>query len=270
MKWAVLFPSTMEERLQKLLSQAGIASRRSAETLITSGRVAVNGIIVTELGSKANPKKDRISVDDKPITFPQSKIYILLNKPAGYVTTMKDPEGRPIVTDLLNDIKERLFPVGRLDFNTEGLLLLTNDGNWANTLAHPRHEVTKEYHVKVRGDVSPEILAKLANGVKLDDGWTAPARVELLRVVGKNSWISISIHEGRYRQVRRMCETMGLLVSRLTRTRYGELSIGLLKPGEYRYLTMDEVHAITVDEQIAKPGKTKQQKTLHRSKNHGT
>lgn len=260
----------MDERLQKLLAQAGIASRRSAELFITSGRVTVNNITVTELGSKADPAKDRILVDGKPITFPEKKIYLLLNKPAGYVTTMRDPEGRPIVTDLIKDIKERLFPVGRLDFNTEGLLLLTNDGNWANTLAHPRHEVSKEYHVKVRGEVSADTLSKLSNGIKLDDGWTAPAKVELLRVIGKNSWISISIHEGRYRQVRRMCEAAGLLVARLTRTRYGELNIGLLKPGEYRYLTTDEVRGIAADGQITKPGKTGQQKTLHSRKNRGT
>lgn len=260
----------MEERLQKLLSQAGIASRRSAELLITSGRVTVNEITVTELGSKADPAKDRILVDGKPLTFPEKKIYLLLNKPAGYVTTLRDPEGRPIVTDLIKEIKERLFPVGRLDFNTEGLLLLTNDGNWANTLAHPRHEVAKEYHVKVRGEVTADTLSKLSNGVKLDDGWTAPAKVELLKVVGKNSWISITIHEGRYRQVRRMCETVGLLVARLTRTKYGELSIGLLKPGEYRYLTMDEVRAIASGGQMTKQKKPTQQKILHHRKNRGT
>ena len=258
----------MTERLQKILSQAGITSRRAAETLITSGRVSVNGETVTILGSKADPATDRIMVDGKLISIPSTKVYILLNKPAGYVTTMSDPDGRPIVTELIKDIKERLFPVGRLDFNTEGLLLLTNDGDWANKLAHPSHEVVKEYYVKVRGGVTPEMAANLASGVKLDDGWTAPAKVEIMKVLEKNSWISISIHEGRYRQVRRMCEAVGLLVSRLTRRRYGDLDIGQLKPGEYRHLTQDEVAAIAKHRKTVRPNLKQQQKPLHARKVH--
>ncbi len=231
----------MQERLQKILSQAGVTSRRAAESLITSGKVAVNGVTVDILGSKADSAVDLITVDGKPITVPDKKIYILLNKPSGYVTTMNDPDNRPIVSDLLKDIKVRLFPVGRLDFNTEGLLLLTNDGEWANRLAHPSHEVVKEYLVKVRGLITPEILRILSTGIKLDDGMTAPAKVSVVRVHEKNSWLSIAIHEGRYRQVRRMCEAVGLLVARLTRTSYGTVSIGNLKAGEYRHLLPEEV-----------------------------
>lgn len=241
---------------------AGITSRRAAESIITAGRVAVNGKTVTILGTKADPDVDTITLDGKPVSVEKARIYILLNKPAGYVTTLSDPEGRPIVTDIIKDITERLFPVGRLDFNTEGLLLLTNDGNWANKLAHPSHEVVKEYQVKVRGEISSETLAKLSHGVKLDDGWTAPAAVSIIRTVGKNSWLSIAIHEGRYRQVRRMCEAVGLLVARLTRTRYGNLHLDTLKPGEYRHLTPLEIQSLLPDSPQQRQKNKKPTKTV--------
>lgn len=231
----------MEERLQKILSRAGIASRREAERMITAGRVAVDGTVVTELGAKADPGRNRITVDGKPVSLEEKRLYVLLNKPVGYVTTMKDPEGRPIVTDLLKGVGTRVFPVGRLDYNTEGLLLLTNDGEWANRLAHPRHEVDKEYLVRVRGSVSKEQISRLAAGVELEDGKTAPAVVKLVRESDNNTWISVTIHEGRYRQVRRMCEAASLSVIRLRRVRYGSLALGDLKPGEYRLLTPAEV-----------------------------
>jgi 23S rRNA pseudouridine2605 synthase len=231
----------MQERLQKILSQAGIASRREAESMITDGRVAVNGAVVTELGTKADPAKDRITFDGKPVVLESAKAYILLYKPAGYMTTLKDPEGRPLVTDLLKGVKERVYPVGRLDYNTEGLLLLTNDGDLANRLMHPRHEVEKEYLVKVRGRVSPEQIRSLAAGVELEEGKTAPAKVIPMNESEKNSWLSITIHEGRYRQVRRMCEAVSLSVVRLKRARYGFLDLGELRPGEYRLLTAAEV-----------------------------
>lgn len=235
----------MLERLQKILSRAGVASRREAETMITSGRVAVNGVIVTELGSKADAEKDRIALDGKPVRFKAARLYILLNKPAGYVTTLKDPEGRRVVTSLLVGVKERVYPVGRLDYNTEGLLLLTNDGDWANALAHPRHEVEKEYLVKVRGTPTGEQMRQLAEGIDLEEGRTAPARVGLETESERNSRLSITIHEGRYRQVRRMCEAVGLSVSSLKRIRYGILSLGLLKLGEFRILTPDEVKRLS-------------------------
>ena len=230
----------MLERLQKILSRAGLASRREAETMITSGRVALNGQVVTELGTKADPVRDRITLDGKPVRLKESRLYILLYKPAGYVTTLKDPEGRLVVTALLEGVRERVYPVGRLDYNTEGLLLLTNDGDWANGLAHPRHEVEKEYHVKVRGKATAEQIRRLAEGIDLEEGRTAPARVTLVHESQKNSHLSVTIHEGRYRQVRRMCEAVGLTVAALKRVRYGFLGLGELKPGEFRFLTADE------------------------------
>ena len=238
------FWRVMQERLQKILSQAGVASRREAETMIVAGRVAVNGVVVTELGSKADSATDRITLDGKPLRREVTKLYVLLYKPAGYMTTLKDPEGRPIVTDLLKGIKTRVYPVGRLDYNTEGLLLLTNDGAWANRLAHPRHEVDKEYLVRVSGTVSPEQLGAMAAGLELDDGRTAPAAVRVERESDNNSWLSITIHEGRYRQVRRMCEAVHLSVVRLKRVRYGFLELGELRPGEYRLLTAAEAERL--------------------------
>lgn len=234
----------MLERLQKILSQAGIASRREAETIITSGRVAVNGSVVTELGSRANAARDRITLDGRLVRLVSEKVYILLNKPAGYVTTMKDPQGRPVVTELLKGVKERVYPVGRLDYNTEGLLLLTNDGDLANRLAHPSHEVEKEYMVRVRGKVLPDQMSRLSDGVELEDGKSAPADVRLVSESENNTWISITIHEGRFRQVRRMCEVVGLTVVRLKRTRYGLLKTGELKPAQFRHLTPDEVSGL--------------------------
>jgi 23S rRNA pseudouridine2605 synthase len=231
----------MLERLQKILSQAGAASRREAETMITAGRVAVNGQVVTELGSKADALLDRVTLDGKPLSLSVKKLYILLYKPAGYMTTLKDPEGRPLVTDLLKGVKERVYPVGRLDYNTEGLLLLTNDGAWANSLAHPRHEVDKEYLVRVQGRVTAAQTEELSAGVRMEDGMSAPAQVRIARESDNNTWLSIVIHEGKYRQIRRMCEAVGLSVVRLKRVRYGSLELGKIRAGEYRMLTSEEV-----------------------------
>ena len=231
----------MQERLQKILSQAGIASRREAEKIIADGRVAVNGTVVSELGTKADPDNDVITVDGNPLTIEEKRVTILLYKPVGYMTTMKDPEGRPIVSDLLKGVKERVYPIGRLDYNTEGLLLLTNDGALANSLMHPSHEVDKGYLVRVSGHVSPGQIQRLCEGVKLEDGMTAPAKVVPVSASEHNSWISITIHEGRYRQVRRMCEAVGLSVVRLKRSRYDFLEIGDMKPGDFRFLAPDEV-----------------------------
>jgi 23S rRNA pseudouridine2605 synthase len=234
----------MLERLQKIISAAGITSRRASEELILAGRVTVNGTVVTELGSKADPAKDSVAVDGKPLTIASKKLYILLYKPVGYLTTLDDPEGRPLVTDLLKEVGERVYPVGRLDYNTEGLLLLTSDGEWANHLMHPRHEVEKEYHVRVRGKVHKSQLDQLASGVEIEGRKTAPARVSLIKEGEQNDWFSITIHEGRNRQVRRMCEAVSLSVVRLRRVRYGTLSMGALKPGEFRYLTEAEVDSL--------------------------
>jgi 23S rRNA pseudouridine2605 synthase len=235
----------MLERLQKIISAAGITSRRASEALILNGQVSVNGVVVTELGSKADPSKDSITVDGKPLKISSQRLYILLNKPPGYITALKDSQNRPLVTDLLKDMPERVYPVGRLDYNTEGLLLLTNDGEWANRLMHPRHEIEKEYHVRVRGKVLDQQLKRMAEGVELEDGMTAPAVVNLVKSGDQNDWISVAIHEGRNRQVRRMCEAVSLSVVRLKRIRYGSLMLGTLRAGQFRYLTDAEVSVLS-------------------------
>lgn len=230
----------MKERLQKLLAASGLASRREAERWISAGRVSVNGVVAA-LGDSADPAVDRILVDGRPLRVVEQKCYLLLNKPSGYVTTLNDPEGRPVVTDLIKDVPARLHPVGRLDLTTEGLLLLTNDGDLTYRLAHPRHEVEKVYLVRVRGAMSVTARRHLEEGVLLEDGLTAPARVRNVRVSGNHTWFEIAIHEGRNRQVRRMCEAIGHPVSRLKRIRLAFLSLGSLPAGGYRALTAEEV-----------------------------
>ncbi len=226
----------MEERLQKVLAAAGVASRREAEKYILAGRVKVNGKTVKELGVKVGPKAF-ILVDNKPIKR-ESKIYLLFNKPRGVVTTMNDPQGRKTITDYLKDIKERVFPVGRLDYNTEGLLLLTNDGDLAQKLMHPSHEVNKTYEVIVPGIVPQEKLDLLRIGVKLEDGVTAPAVVTLNNYdYAKNlTSFDIVIHEGKNRQVRRMCDFIGYHVRSLKRTKLETLTLTGIKRGSYREL----------------------------------
>lgn len=227
-------------RLQKIISQAGIASRREAERLILEGRVLVNGNVVKELGAKADPQTDDIRVDGKKIRESGQKVYILLNKPKGCVTTVKDDRGRPTVIDLLKGIKKKVYPVGRLDFNTEGILLLTNDGDFAYRLAHPRHKIPKTYAVKISGVPTEKELRKLSDGVVVVKRKTAPAQVKLDRTTGNNSWLSITLHEGRKRQIRRMCEIIGHPVIKLKRVKYGFLELGALKPCEYRSLSSIE------------------------------
>ena len=231
----------MQERLQKILSQAGIASRRESEKIITDGRVTVGRAVVTELGTKADPETDTITVDGKPLKVEEQRVYILLYKPVGYMTTMKDPEGRPIVTDLLEGVKERVYPIGRLDYNTEGLLLLTNDGALANTLMHPSHEVDKGYLVRVSGHVSPDQIRSLAEGVKLEDGMTAPAKV--VPVSERAQLLDLHHHPRGALPAGAAdgCEAVGLSVVRLKRARYDFLQIGDMKPGEFRLLQPEEV-----------------------------
>jgi len=230
----------MKERLQKLIAAAGLASRRQAENWIEAGRVRVNGRIAS-LGDSADPASDRIEVDGRPLQIGERKYYVLLNKPCGYVTTLHDPGGRPIVSELVREIPARLHPVGRLDLTTEGLLLLTNDGELTHRLAHPRHEVEKTYLVRVRGRLSPAAQRELASGVMLDDGLTATARVDKVRIGASHSWLELTIHEGRNRQVRRMCEAVGYPVSRLKRIRLAFLDLGDLPTGKYRLLSSGEV-----------------------------
>lgn len=232
----------MEERLQKILAAAGVASRREAEKVITAGRVRVNGKLVTELGTKVDPKQVRITVDGKLIKT-EKKVYYLFNKPRGVVTTMSDPQGRRTVADFLQDCQERVFPVGRLDYNTEGLLLLTNDGELAQKLMHPSHEVNKTYEVKVPGIVPQEKLDLLRVGVKLEDGMTAPAIVNLIEYDHEKncSYFTVTIHEGKNRQVRRMCDFIGFPVRELKRTKMANLNVKGLGKGRYRELLDQEL-----------------------------
>ncbi|MEJ2470219.1 MAG: pseudouridine synthase [Desulfuromonadales bacterium] len=230
----------MQQRLQKIIAAAGHCSRRRAEQLIAEGRVRIDGRVAT-LGEQADPETCRIQIDGQPLRTAERPVYVLLNKPIGVVTSLRDPAGRPVVTDLVKEIPERLFPVGRLDINTAGLLLLTNDGELANRLAHPSHQVAKRYLVKARGHLSDDALHQLAAGVQLEDGPTAPARVDKVRVHGRHTWFEITIHEGRNRQVRRMCEALGHQVSRLIRIGYAFLTLDDLAPGQKRFLTKAEV-----------------------------
>jgi 23S rRNA pseudouridine2605 synthase len=230
----------MQQRLQKIIAAAGYCSRRRAEDLIVAGRVRVDGQIVT-LGDQADAEKSTILIDDKPLKAAEDLVYILINKPLGTVTTLSDPEGRPVVTDLVRDLSVRLFPVGRLDINTSGLLLLTNDGALANRLAHPSHQVEKRYLAKVRGQLTEQSKRLIEQGVVLEDGITAPATITNLRYRGGHTWFELAIHEGRNRQVRRMCETLGHQVSRLVRIGYAFLTLDGLAPGQKRMLTNQEV-----------------------------
>ena len=231
----------MEERLQKAMSKAGIASRREAEKLILEGRVSVDGRVVTELGTKVDPLRQKIRVDGKPIGPQESHVYFLLNKPKGYLSTVKDDQGRRTVLDLLPKVKERVYPVGRLDNNTEGLLLVTNDGALMNGLLHPRSEVKKTYVAKIAGELTEDSLDRLRRGVDLEDGRTAPAKVRLLERDGRISKVEITIHEGRNRQVRRMFAAVGGDVKALKRISFAGLGLDGVKRGAHRPLTAEEV-----------------------------
>jgi 23S rRNA pseudouridine2605 synthase len=232
------------ERLQKIIAAAGVASRRKAEELITSGRVQVNGQVITELGSKADPESDHVRVNGKLLQAAPRHIYLLLNKPKGYVTTMSDPEKRPTVMDLIRGIKGRVYPVGRLDYASEGLLLLTNDGELANRLMKAASHVPKTYVVKVAGTPKEDAIEKLRAGVSIatDDGKrvrTGPASVRIVKE-GANPWYEITLIEGRNRQIRRMFEAVGHHVEKIKRVRYGPLALDV-PPGEFRMLTPKEV-----------------------------
>jgi 23S rRNA pseudouridine2605 synthase len=231
----------MEERVQKILSKCGVASRRKAEEMIMEGLVTVNGAPAT-IGMKADLEKDHIKVRGKLINRVESAVYLLFHKPFKCLTAMDDPEGRPTVKDFIKRVKAMVFPVGRLDYNSEGLLILTNDGELTNQILHPRHKVPKTYLVKIDGVLENDDINKLENGIKLEDGLTAPAKVRRVKKKTKsNSWIEIIIREGRKRQIRRMLQRVGHPVIKLIRTRINGLELGDLKPGEYRYMTPEEV-----------------------------
>jgi 23S rRNA pseudouridine2605 synthase len=231
-------------RLQKILADAGVASRRAAERLITAGRVSVNGAMITTLGATADPASDEVCLDGKALTRRSGHIYVALNKPLGYVTTASDERGRPTALDLVRDVPARLFPVGRLDRDSEGLLLLTTDGALTEWLTHPRHEIEKEYMALVDQEPSPDALAALATGITLDGRLTAPAGVRRLDRTPTGVWLRLTLHEGRKRQVRRMCAAVGLQVRRLLRVRVGPVLLGDLRAGVHRPLTAAELQAL--------------------------
>jgi pseudouridine synthase len=232
------------ERLQKILSEAGITSRRKAEKLILQGRVSVNGRVVSELGTKAVLGKDDICVDGKAIKPETEKVVVALFKPRNCVTTLHDPQGRPTVADLVQSISVRVYPVGRLDFDAEGLLLMTNDGELAHRLQHPRYKVPKTYLVKIHGRPLEEALAQLQQGISLEDGITAPAELHILEDDSKATWLSLTLREGRNHQVKRMCAAVGCPVLKLRRTQIGPIDLGNLRPGRSRKLNPREVRAL--------------------------
>lgn len=232
-------------RLQKFLARAGVASRRASEQLIVQGRVAVNGSVVTELGTKVNPDTDIVTVDGDTVTLSEDQCVLMLHKPAGYLTAMKEDRGRRCVAQLVPTQQyPGLFPVGRLDFDTTGLLLFTTDGELGNALLHPSFHVDKEYHAWVEGRPNKSALLALRNGVKLQDGMTAPAQVSLVKQDTNKTLLSITIHEGRKRQVKRMCAAVGHPVVTLHRSKFGPLELGNLPVGKYRILNPDEVQAL--------------------------
>jgi 23S rRNA pseudouridine2605 synthase len=232
-----------EERLQKILANAGVASRRKCEQLIIEGRVTLNGAVVTELGSKADPETDHIKVDGKLIHQASRFVYIALHKPDNVVSTASDPQGRETVLDFLHSVRERVYPVGRLDYHSTGLILLTNDGDFANAITAARSHVPKTYLVKSKGQLTADEEVEFRRGVPLSGQRTAPAGLRLIRR-GDNPWYEVRLIEGRNQQIRIMFKHFGHLVEKLRRIRIGTLELGSLKPGEFRYLTPDEVRKL--------------------------
>ena len=232
-------------RLQKFLARAGVASRRASEKLIEAGRISVNGQVVTELGTKVDPEADEVRLDGAPVRKAAEAVTLMLNKPAGYLTSMKDPQGRPCVAQLVPlDEFPALYPLGRLDYDTTGLLLFSTDGELGNAVLHPSRHVDKTYRALVKGKPSEAALDRLRSGVVLDDGPTQPAEGRLAGRKGKNAYVEIIIHEGRKRQVKRMCEAIGHPVLQLHRASFGPLELGDLPEGKYRVLSEQEVAAL--------------------------
>jgi 23S rRNA pseudouridine2605 synthase len=249
------------ERLQKIIAHAGVASRREAESMIRDGRVTVNGRVVTELGSKADVERDHIKVDGKLITRKETHRYILLYKPKEVMTTVEDPQGRRTVIDLVRGVRERIYPVGRLDFHSEGLVLLTNDGDLAYKVSHPTHGSVKTYHVKVRGVPEERLVDKLRRGITLDGKRTLPCEIDRIKTTGKgeeegNSWFEVKLREGRTQQIRKMFQAVGHPVSKLRRVAIGPISDPQLTPGVWRELSEREVRMlVTMKEPKATPKK---------------
>jgi 23S rRNA pseudouridine2605 synthase len=234
----------MIERLQKFLARGGIASRRKAEQLISAGRVTVNSERITELGTKVDPKRDLVAVDGKLVSAREEQQYYLLYKPSGCVTTSSDPEGRPTAAAYLATVKARVFPVGRLDYDAEGAVLFTTDGELANRLAHPRYGHQRVYLVKVKGTPEKEQLERMVSGLRLEDGAARALEAELHERTEKNTWIRIAVGEGRFHLVKRLCEAVGLQVQRLFRPEFAGISVEGLRPGSFRPLEPDEVRAL--------------------------
>ena len=248
------------ERLQKIIAHAGFASRREAEAMIRDGRVTVNGRVVTELGTKANAARDHIKVDGKLITRAETHRYILLYKPKEVMTTVADPQGRRTVIDLIKGVRERIYPVGRLDFHSEGLILLTNDGDLAFKVSHPKHGSVKTYHVKVRGVPEQRIIEKLERGITIDGKRTLPCEIERMKTTGRgddegNSWFEVRLREGRTQQIRKMYQAVGHPVTKLRRVAIGPISDPRLTPGAWRELTKNEVKMLATMKEPAKPKK---------------
>ncbi|KUO73670.1 MAG: pseudouridine synthase [Clostridia bacterium BRH_c25] len=249
----------MTERLQKVMSEFGVASRRKCEELIAEGKVKVNGRLITEQGCRIDKEKDTIEVDGRIVKSPDTKLYILLNKPTGYITSAKDQFGRPTVLDLVKGVSIRVFPIGRtvldlvkgvsirvfpigrLDYDTEGLIILTNDGDLTYRITHPKHNIEKTYRALVRGEMNKDDIVAFAGGMAIEDYVTAPARLEIVRKRGNSSIVDITIHEGKNRQVRKMCSAAGHEVIRLKRIKIGKIGLGSLKAGEWRYLDESEI-----------------------------
>ena len=234
----------MEERLQKIIARAGFASRRAAEKMIKEGRVRVNNVVVRQLGAKADVEKDEVRVDGNLLSSEVAKIYLMLHKPRGYVTTLHDPQGRPIITDLLSDVSERVFSVGRLDYDSEGLLLMTNDGVFAQRLLHPRFGIPKIYRVKIRGDLTSSEIRAIEKGIELEDGKFRPEAFRIEKTNRKSCWVSLTITEGRSRMIRRGFASLGHPVVRLIRVAISEVYLGDLKAGAYRSLTKREIQKL--------------------------
>jgi pseudouridine synthase len=230
-------------RLQKFLAHAGVASRREAERLIQEGRVELNGSVVGDLGRRLDPRRDAVRVDGRRIRAAARRVYYLLFKPRGVITSAADPQGRPTVIELLSEVRERVYPVGRLDWNSEGLLILTNDGDLAQRLTHPSNHVPKTYRVKVKGAVAEEVLARLRRGLVLDGRRTLPARVTRISSQS-NTWLEVVLHEGRQNQIRKAFDRLGHRVQKLRRIAIGPIRDRLLKPGEWRRLTPEEIRLL--------------------------
>jgi 23S rRNA pseudouridine2605 synthase len=247
-------PKDHLERLQKVLAHAGVASRRKSEDMIRQGRVTVNGRVVTELGTKVDPARDEVRVDGRPIQLSSAHVYVMLNKPQGVISAMKDRRGRRALGDLVS-LPQRLYPVGRLDLDSEGLILLTDDGELANLLTHPRYEHDKEYLVWVNGEPTQETLTAWRQGVSLEGKMTAPARVEVLARRKDATLLRVVMHEGRKRQIRRVAELLGHPVRELKRVGLGPLDLGPLESGQWRYLTAKEVRSLEAIKAAARPSR---------------